>query len=199
MLFSPFSDPVYFNPRSGERSDLHEFKPGEIISNFNPRSGERSDGAPASGSPSVQNFNPRSGERSDVVIHCISPISPISIHAPANGATRTIIYTIAFGKFQSTLRRTERRSRPIKAQRYIAFQSTLRRTERPAGSDDSYYNLYISIHAPANGATFTMRDALVSKQFQSTLRRTERPADLASFYNISQISIHAPANGATIK
>ena len=57
-------------------------------------------------------------------------VSCISIHAPTNGATRTIFYNISTNGFQSTLRRTER---PYISLSYLScniFQSTLRRTER---------------------------------------------------------------------
>ena len=88
---------VYFNPRSGERSDLFfvqffkeirisihapangatTFNTPNITThrNFNPRSGERSDTqAPRQGSKARPNFNPRSGERSDAVPLLTSPL-----------------------------------------------------------------------------------------------------------------------------
>ncbi len=81
------------------------------------------------------------------------------------------------GKFQSTLRRTERPRRALKQNRRISFQSTLRRTERH---------------------THCM-DMLCKLRFQSTLRRTERLKDAVSAGALSNISIHAPTNGATLK
>ena len=76
----------YFNPRSGERSDLYLVLFQFQQYYFNPRSGERSD-----------NTGGGSGSGDD-----------ISIHAPANGATWTDSKEDTFSLFQSTLRRTER-------------------------------------------------------------------------------------------
>ena len=143
--------------------------------------------------------------------------------------------------FQSTLRRTERLI-PAQALPNISlFQSTLRRTERPShtrllyrrqgnfnprSGERSDFKLYlfasigfISIHAPANGATLSANTFVFFRLFQSTLRRTERPPALRLSARIwlfqstlrrterpsstvvnngaVRISIHAPANGAT--
>ena len=99
----------------------------------------------------------------------------ISIHAPTNGATITVLIAISVS----------------------VFQSTLRRTERPDYSFNSNICLGISIHAPTNGATSKSPPSPVFMSFQSTLRRTERP-DYSFNSNICLgISIHAPTNGAT--
>ena len=121
----------------------------------------------------------------------------ISIHAPANGATTKVAWHIHLVVFQSTLRRTERRSivmpggdcvgfqstlrrterltLPFSTLTALAFQSTLRRTERPTSTAyTSASTTCISIHAPANGATHRERSHRSYQKFQSTLRRTER-------------------------
>ena len=78
--------------------------------------------------------------------------------------------------FQSTLRRTERRGGAVTASCLDSlFQSTLRRTERLVKMVQHWHQVYISIHAPTNGATATVSAVAALGEFQSTLRRTERP------------------------
>ena len=99
----------------------------------------------------------------------------ISIHAPANGATAFDEKRKAEKQFQSTLRRTERRGRPLSYPGVSQFQSTLRRTERPTVTARA------AITANFNPRSGERSDGLYSllfqmqPQFQSTLRRTERP------------------------
>ena len=55
------------------------------------------------------------------------------------------------------------------------FQSTLPRGERQNTADDAESLYFISIHAPAWGATFYSDAGFCNLQFQSTLPRGERP------------------------
>ena len=57
--------------------------------------------------------------------------------------------------------------------------------------------IYISIHAPAKGATESDRSCWGLTEFQSTLPRRERRIPKATKYGFNNISIHAPAKGAT--
>ena len=145
-------------------------------------------------------FNPRSREGSDA--HSAlrwSSVLPISIHAPARGATNQTAAEINLQyAFQSTLPRGERREFGRFGSIFWAFQSTLPRGERPVG-DMLHVNL---------------------GKFQSTLPRGERQqipqesVHLVAYFNprsregsdsVSEswrtgakyISIHAPARGAT--
>ena len=143
-----------------------------------------------------EHFNPRSREGSDMVngagrlrvkisIHApargathvatnLTNGAKISIHAPARGAT---IYTGGLAKvtlFQSTLPRGERRGVTVSNPQVINFNPRSRE-----GSDTTrnfkFFCFYISIHAPARGAT--IRDCDISREhvaFQSTLPRGER-------------------------
>ena len=98
----------------------------------------------------------------------------ISIHAPARGATTWSVAGAEAGEFQSTLPQGERRSIQSIQLRQPEFQSTLPQGERHLirrpgragrnfnprsrkGSDEIWAKLhkllYISIHAPARGAT----------------------------------------------
>ena len=99
------------------------------------------------------NFNPRSREWSDPLKVAPLQVMPISIHAPASGATDII-------------------GRDV---RTVQFQSTLPRVERRCGMGRGRCKGAISIHAPASGATQVKPS--VSKRrmrFQSTLPRVER-------------------------
>ena len=103
----------------------------------------------------VSDFNPRSREGSDV---------QSLLHRPRSQL------------FQSTLPRRERPSWLWLVFRLMAFQSTLPRRERRHELWKILICFYISIHAPAKGAT----------------RGYVHGADAAC------ISIHAPAKGATV-
>ena len=100
-------------------------------------------------------------------------------------------------RFQSTLPRGERPKRHSRVAYPTLFQSTLPRGERPKGTVSDSINTFISIHAPARGATQTITNRLAEQdnfnprsregsdkrshycpyrvlQFQSTLPRGER-------------------------
>ena len=119
-------------------------------------------------------FNPRSDERSDVHYNHQLHTLPISIHAPTNGATKKVIGCSFSGKFQSTLRRTERRTHVCDRSCHSYFNP--RSDERSDGEvQTAFCTFYISIHAPTNGATPASCGFQVpNPEFQSTLRRTER-------------------------
>ena len=79
----------------------------------------------------------------------------------------------------------------------VEFQSTLPRRER-RGKFLSFDGCgYISIHAPAKGATTSMGQAASTSIFQSTLPRRERLSGTSKTIEWATISIHAPAKGAT--
>ena len=83
------------------------------------------------------------------------------------------------GTFQSTLPRRER----LRTEHYgiflLIFQSTLPRRERRKKYISLLQQYVISIHAPAKGATSTVRVFLMQAvRFQSTLPRRERPSSV---------------------
>ena len=144
----------HFNPRSDERSDQC---PNHLNAKFDISIHAPTNGATVL----IQYpyfFNiisihaPTNGATKAKIGKC--PKCKISIHAPTNGATGSrlllVVVCIYFNprsdersdaqrrgtcsficKFQSTLRRTERRMPQKSSQRSVKFQSTLRRTERP--------------------------------------------------------------------
>ena len=125
---------------------------------------------------SEHNFNPRSREGSDIDRNVCRCVYRISIHAPARGATdlgrSTSAGVMDFNPrsregsdesptnaelgakaFQSTLPRGERRAVEPAVRRCSRFQSTLPRGERLATLSNLPEFGFISIHAPARGAT----------------------------------------------
>ena len=84
LLWSQITD---FNPRSREGSDFGLYKNFCEFTYFNPRSREGSDNSPDRDHNNDRNFNPRSREGSDKARMIARIDAPISIHAPAKGAT----------------------------------------------------------------------------------------------------------------
>ena len=125
--------------------------------------------------PSIDHFNPRSREGSDLqkgqaVLHVLL----ISIHAPARGATLSDWKKKAEdAEFQSTLPRGERPTD------ILVFVLSIDFNPRSREGSDGYHrcqliNSFISIHAPARGATVLYFNNDDSYIFQSTLPRGER-------------------------
>ena len=78
---------THFNPRSREGSDTRASPGSAAAAHFNPRSREGSDKFTIIKIQKEINFNPRSREGSDQSTSTTFPVSAISIHAPAKGAT----------------------------------------------------------------------------------------------------------------
>ena len=128
-------------------------------------------------------------------------VARVSIHAPAWGATsggqtgQDPLYW-----FQSTHPRGVRLA--FRAYNYIAneFQSTHPRGVRRYVPYRLLWDDWVSIHAPAWGATELFRLTWGDVElFQSTHPRGVRRAGYKRHYHTSRVSIHAPAWGATSK
>ena len=122
-------------------------------------------------------------------------------------------------QFQSTLPRGERQYHDLRGIRDYQFQSTLPRGERLEDYLLSLRQTWISIHAPARGATGVSKIRFrYPERFQSTLPRGERHILVSEELGTDNfnprsregsddevliqrhdllISIHAPARGAT--
>ena len=120
--------------------------------------------------------------------------APVSIHAPARGATRQAINIRRQVKFQSTHPRGVRLKNPAKSACAYRFQSTHPRGVRQQklctrghsrsfnprtreGCDFRYYQTLlrrVSIHAPARGATYNPNAVAPPEMFQSTHPRGVR-------------------------
>ena len=138
-------------PARGATSNLFLLR---ILSrDFNPRSRKGSDLCSETLRKHSPNFNPRSRKGSDVLLrdssNCLSA-------------------------FQSTLPRGERHIFIHCNPPGAVFQSTLPRGERRLCGIRTHYRIWISIHAPARGATCNLVADWVQKAFQSTLPRGER-------------------------
>ena len=121
----------------------------------------------------------------------------VSIHAPAKGATLSKIVVGSASRFQSTLPRRERLLWfPIQMILSV-FQSTLPRRERRHIGDLKGLLPFVSIHAPAKGATPMTDQMYQTLLFQSTLPRRERRTSGIPATLVARVSIHAPAKGAT--
>ena len=121
-------------------------------------------------------FNPRArGGRDVLVVHHSKPFTVVSIHAPAGGATSAgMITTSILLMFQSTRPRGARLC-PCTSRLLLS-----RFNPRARGGRDQYslcrtLEEFVSIHAPAGGATCLIVGLLL----------------------IRKVSIHAPAGGAT--
>ena len=148
------------------------------VFDFNPRSREGSDCpemiAILDGEISIH--APAKGATSSVISK--SMLSAISIHAPAKGATTRSTYISFLLPFQSTLPRRERLRIHTPPSRGALFQSTLPRRER-------HYCLVIKTTLDCD---FNPR----SREGSDILCRRHPAAG-------DSISIHAPAKGATIQ
>jgi len=121
-------------------------------------------------------FNPRTRTGCDWVTRDPCIITPVSIHAPARGATRLESRASALREFQSTHPHGVRHPVPD----VLLFLSRCFNPRTRTGCDPrkktKYIQVYIvSIHAPARGAT-------------------RHPYRLYPHFGVS---IHAPARGAT--
>ena len=142
-----------FNPRSREGSDLgwhSTFERAQFQSTL-PRGERRVKLRHKVIRSGFQSTLPRGERRARYCSY--APEKPVSIHAPARGAT-------------SWQHLTKPRQR---------FQSTLPRGERLHAPDAHKIAATVSIHAPARGATRKCRHQLNGGAFQSTLPRGERP------------------------
>ncbi len=121
-------------------------------------------------------FNPRSRMGSDFISHL-----PFLQNPP----------------FQSTLPHGERQTRRMIHQRREPFQSTLPHGERLAILTSCFFIVFVSIHAPAWGATsqFVIHTYLVAVSIHAPAWGATTPTPSPS--PIPFVSIHAPAWGAT--
>ncbi len=89
-------------------------------------------------------------------MHMLLPDCPISIHAPARGATRFLIWRrAALSNFNPRSRKGSDVHSSTPLSNDTEFQSTLPQGERRHPQFGQAGALSISIHAPARGATFS--------------------------------------------
>ena len=115
----------------------------------------------------------------------------VSIHAPARGATVAPRHAQRGFKFQSTRPRGARRVWRVPETSVGSFNPRARE-----GRDDMKFQregaLYVSIHAPARGATSLKGDIMPPKKFQSTRPRGARPQKLRTVYFVGEFQSTRP-------
>ncbi len=142
---------------------------------FNPRTRTGCDGYPEAAKPAELGFNPRTRTGCDED-GCGAPrVNAVSIHAPARGATRPGEFARSPSEFQSTHPHGVRRGSVIGFDAPSSFNPRTR-TGCDAAVTMRLMTSWVSIHAPARGATMARRHGL----------------------NVFVVSIHAPARGATV-
>ena len=123
---------------------------------------------------------------------------PISIHAPARGATKL---PFRLHCTDPDFNPRSREGSDVVSYKIESvgreFQSTLPRGERLEEINKFVETDDISIHAPARGATTRGLKCQPPPGFQSTLPRGERRNWMRDLFRTLTISIHAPARGAT--
>ena len=165
----------HFNPRSREGSDPSGMvtRPLLTISIHAPAKGATVSTNRRAGAQGISIHAPAKGAtrrtRTRFQQLCIS------IHAPAKGATCGKVKQRIEREFQSTLPRRERRYLPSSSTPNHHYFNPRSREGSDTRLCARHTRLYISIHAPAKGAT--VRSAVVDGiiRFQSTLPRRERP------------------------
>ena len=211
----------YFNPRSREGSDRSGKDNKKRLIHFNPRSREGSD----SPSPVKSHFSftisihaPAKGATSNSFFILLCPLFQSTLPRRERPRGCALLQTLldfnprsreGSDIHQSRQRLTvlnfnprSREGSDVRLHQHFVLLLYHFNPRSREGSDcfpsNSNAFSFISIHAPAKGATEIHEDYDGFIEFQSTLPRRERPyaALLSSF--IPPISIHPPAKGATV-
>jgi len=99
-----------FNPRTRTGCDFRQDSRAGEYRDFNPRTRTGCDSSLSRLALSCKYFNPRTRTGCDSGVRMLDNMSPISIHAPARGATSGIPHSTHFLLFQSTHPHGVRRS-----------------------------------------------------------------------------------------
>ena len=142
---------------------------------FNPRSRAGSDQVSLVLLSSILSFNPRSRAGSDNRYDVRPRLYPrVSIHAPAQGATKSFQRSVLAALFQSTLPRGERPLCRANVKTPKMFQSTLPRGERRTSRATATTSASFNPRSRAGSDFCCFCCFCCSFQFQSTLPRGER-------------------------
>ena len=124
--------PIFcFNSRSREGSDKIAMRTHTIATRFNSRSREGSDSLRDGRQPGICGFNSRSREGSDLRFYLLIIYNPVSIRAPARGATKFPDNSCLF--------------------RVVSIRAPARGATHYETDDNPAF--VVSIRAPARGAT----------------------------------------------
>ena len=126
-----------------------------------------------------------------------SGVQDISIHAPAKGATTISPSSDVMQSFQSTLPRRERPILDVQQPARHDFNPRSREGSDDYGDETSAVK-FISIHAPAKGATYRLAARRkADRHFNPRSREGSDGGATVKYTRYCGISIHAPAKGAT--
>ena len=143
----------------------------------------------------MRSFNSRARKGRDFS-NCTSlTIAPVSIHAPARGATPCSRQRFTMDCFNSRARKGRDRCSIIPTLVYTSFNSRARKG-RDRRRDTRKIMAMVSIHAPARGATGQTTTKSAEDRFNSRARKG-RDFQNFTFMATRNVSIHAPARGAT--
>ena len=176
--------------------DPHSPPPSRIWLCFNSRARMGRDNRPCTTSTSSLCFNSRARMGRDEIGEQPQEPDPVSIHAPAWGATVGSRLGVHSRSFQFTRPHGARRGRPSNSSRANWFQFTRPHGARPPRPFRCCRRAAVSIHAPAWGATCREAPQPHALAFQFTRPHGARLPHLG-MVPVPRVSIHAPAWGAT--
>ena len=143
-------------------------------------------------------FNPRAREGRDDALTNLSVITGVFQSTRPRGARRYgRIGSCNVSKFQSTRPRGARQRRLAGLYPLRLFQSTRPRGARLCVHLRLRYNVKVSIHAPARGATRCFRSSVPNSHVSIHAPARGATATRALLARPCRVSIHAPARGAT--
>ncbi len=148
--------------------------------------------------PSMR-FNSRAREGRDGFECIVCRLCYVSIHAPARGATLSWSFSSA-ADFCFNSRAREGRYQgdwAVCSQRF-GFNSRAREGRDSAVSCNQLRPFYVSIHAPARGATMVAQGKGARRDVSIHAPAKGATDEDEYFADYEQVSIHAPARGATV-
>ena len=147
---------------------------GDGVIGFNSRSRVGSDSTTSAATPGTSCFNSRSRVGSDSLRGLAARPCPVSIRAPAWGATWLTTTMSCFGGFQFALPRGERPHQAAVGRADVAVSIRAPAWGATQGSAGAWTAFVVSIRAPAWGATRRVISRARASGFQFALPRGER-------------------------
>ena len=181
-------------PFGAQRAVIHEW-----FQSTRPRGARPGASATVSGAPEC--FNPRARVgRDDEMTADLARAREVSIHAPAWGATLCNMSRSGnHALFQSTRPRGARPSICCGSRSTTPFQSTRPRGARLFDHSAPHVDRWVSIHAPAWGATVWSMTIFPVVCCFNPRARVGRDQGRVGQRAAARVSIHAPAWGATLR
>ena len=146
--------------------------------------------------PRTQRFNSRARKRRDQYLQGDTTPSPVSIHAPARGATGIVVKLTMLGGV--SIHAPARGATICTVAEVPVADVSIHAPARGATAKQAALlgSEVVSIHAPARGATARPAAAIPPGGFNSRARK-RRDMEIHKVGRDLRVSIHAPARGAT--